>query len=34
MEASIYANDVRLESFSGQCQTLWASSSDSQSLFQ
>ena len=32
MEASIYANDVRFESFRGQCQTLRASSSDSQSL--
>ena len=34
MEASIYANDVRFESFRGQCQTLRASSSDSQSLLQ
>uniref|UniRef100_A0A7N2LRK7 Uncharacterized protein n=1 Tax=Quercus lobata TaxID=97700 RepID=A0A7N2LRK7_QUELO len=32
MEASIYDNDVRFESFRGQCQTLRASSSDSQSL--
>ncbi|KAM4101020.1 hypothetical protein ACJW30_05G112000 [Castanea mollissima] len=32
MEASIYTNDVRFESFRGQCQTLRASSSDSQSL--
>nr|POF24176.1 putative leucine-rich repeat receptor-like serine/threonine-protein kinase [Quercus suber] len=34
MEASIYANDVRFESFRGQCQTLRASSSESQSLLQ
>ncbi|KAM4101017.1 hypothetical protein ACJW30_05G111900 [Castanea mollissima] len=34
MEASIYANDVRFESFRGQCQTLRASSGDSQSLLQ
>ncbi|XP_050290162.1 probable leucine-rich repeat receptor-like serine/threonine-protein kinase At3g14840 [Quercus robur] len=34
MEASIYANDVRFESFRGQCQTLRASSSDRQSLLQ
>ena len=34
MEASIYANDVRFESFRGQHQTLRASSGDSQSLLQ
>ena len=34
MEASIYANDVRFESFRGQCQTLRASSSESQSFLQ
>ncbi|KAL4627271.1 hypothetical protein ACB092_05G156200 [Castanea dentata] len=34
MEASTYANDVRFESFRGQCQTLRASSGDSQSLLQ
>ncbi|KAL0011458.1 hypothetical protein SO802_006566 [Lithocarpus litseifolius] len=34
LEASIYANDVRFESFRDQCQTLRASSGDSQSLLQ
>ena len=34
MEASIYANDVRFESFRGQCQTLRVSSSESQNLLQ
>ena len=34
MEASSYANDVRFESFRGQCQTLRASSSESQSFLQ